>query len=95
MHIYNIIIRFGLYMVCVDCSKTCREAPSVSSCLVQKEVAGSHVQVQGEANAIEARGSKELPNLIFPLSGSSLFTTDSLVSADNASCSGTIIPFHI
>ena len=53
---------------------------------MQKEVAGSHVQVQGDASASEARGSKELPTLILSFAGS-FFTTDSLASTDNASCS--------
>ena len=67
----------------------CCEVPSVASCLVQKEVEGSHLQVHGEARAIEARG-KKLPSLIFSTSESFLFN-DSLPSADNASWSKNTI----
>ena len=78
-----------------ECHNTCCEAPSVSSSLVQKEVEGSHLQVQGDASVKEARG-RMLPSFILSFS-ESLFTNFSLPSAaDNDSCSNdTISHCHI
>jgi len=57
----------------------------VASCLVQKEVEGSHLQVQGEARAREARGRKLSSLILSTLLDSFLFFADSLPSADNDS----------
>ena len=68
-----------------DRHNTCCEAPSMSSSLVQKEVEGSHLQVQGDASVKEASG-RMLPSFILS-SSESLFTDFSPPSAaDNGSC---------